>query len=198
MSKRLRLNTLFMSVIPLISMLAVVKFRDSPDISWYAIAAIGILLQIPVIIVCKRNVRNMFQPSLKILRKMRIQGMTCAYDPGRFKADFRVVGVFLWFGTIAPLLTGISIELSEIHTVAVLNFATYTGPNMPLLFLSILILILGIVSLPLWVKFGQAMVVFNEVSEGRRYLYRGYAEVIETGNYFKTYQRMEKKLNEKK
>ena len=197
MNRRLILNSVFISVIPVVTTLCVAAFSGENQTTGFAIAAIGFLLQIPVVFLCKRNVRMIFQPSEAILSRMGIKSVTCPYEPGRFSPDFKVTGFMLWLSAIAPFMTCIGIAFTEMHTVTILNFATYEGPNMPLLILSVFFLMFGMVALPLWVKFGQAMIIYNEVSERRRYLYMGYAEVVEDGKYFKTYITMVKAADDK-
>lgn len=182
-------DSAFLAVVPLLTMLAVINLNGN-SAAGLAACVMGVFVQIPVIHMCKKNVRKIFQPPVAAIKLLGVKRVSCAYEPGRYKADFRVTGVLIWLSILAPFALCFALLLKKTYTVPVLNYASYEGPQMVLVLVSLIFLLLGMIMLPLWVKFGQAMIIMNEGNDGKRYLYRGFAEYIEESSQFSAYEKL--------
>lgn len=189
MYKTVMRDSAFMAVVPLLTMLTVTNFHGNLSAGLIA-CVVGVLIQIPVIHMCKKNVRRIFQPPVAALKLLGVKRVSCAYEPGRYKTDFRVTGFLLWLSIAAPFAMCLALLLKKTYTVPVLNYASYQGPHMVLILISLMCLFIGMMMFPLWVKFGQAMVIMNEGNDGKRYLYRGFAEYIEESGQYSMYEKL--------
>ena len=190
-------DSAFLAIVPLLTMLAVTAFNGNITFG-FAACIVGVLIQIPVINMCKKNLKKIFLPPEAALKLLGVKRVSCAYEPGRYKTDFRVTGVLLWLGIASPFAMCLALLFKKTYTVPILNYATYQGPHMVLILFSLICLLIGIMMLPLWVKFGQAMVIMNEGNDGRRYLYRGFAEYIEESSQYSAYEKLIKEALKEK
>ena len=189
MNARLLKSAGLVSAIPFVSMLLVFRFwgRGAMPLEF---ALLGALTQIMALLRCRRELEPLFRPALEVLTHMGVAPVPAPYQPGRFRADFRICSALMWVGVPAPLLC----LLARAWTGGP-GMARSVGPSMTLLIVLLVsfgLILLGALSLALWVKFGQAVVIANEKSERKRYLFRGFAEEVYRPDRCTRYRAMNK------
>lgn len=178
MRSRLIRNSFLMAVIPLAAMILSSVFRNSQTLTGIFVLA-GVAAQIPVVLICKRCMRRLIRPDEAILLQMGTTRIPAAYEPGKFKTDFKVAGGCMWLGAAAPVLTFLAYRFTHEVTFDIPGFVPFTAPNYNLLMLALACVLFGSLALIFWFKVGQAMEIANEGNDGRRYLLRGFCEEME-------------------
>ena len=178
MRKRLWGCTAALAVLPFAGMVGMLIFKESGLMVGLIMAA-SMILQMPVILVCKKVVEPFICPDADLLSGMGVEYVPAAYEPGKFSMDSRISSAAIWLGMAAPLLGALAIRFPREVTVTVLNFYTYTAPSMDLLIPAFLLVFVGALALPFWFEVTRANAVFSEGSERKRYLLRGFADKLE-------------------
>ena len=186
MRRRILLDSLLLAIVPMAAVYLTLTFRA--DVSARTLfAVLGVMLQIPLIYTCRLDMRRFFAPSLEALDHLHISSIPAPYQPGKFKVDTAVTNMGMWMSMAAAPMVFIAMLFPTTTTVSGLEFASYTTPNLTLLILSFVSIILSCLSFALWVKFKQANQIFDQGSERKRYLYRGFAEVIDDAGFCRSY-----------
>ena len=189
MRTRLYKNMILMAVVPLTSIILSSTFRNVYTAQIVIVIA-AVILQTIVILVSKRGLRRLIKPSYQLMECLGIERVAVAYEPGKYRTDFRVASVCVWLSTLAPVFAFFANRFTHKVSVPIVNFQTFVQPNFSMLFTALTLVLIGSVALGLWVKFGQAMVISNEGAERKRYLFMGFFEKIdEEKQLYKTYMR---------
>ena len=187
MNAKLFRYTLYMTLMSVSGVLWAVALRQNSQ------AALSILfllagLQLSVLLMCKRSLINVILPDLNVLKKMGVPYVPIAYQPGRYRIDARVCGVATHLVLLPPVLMWLACQFPQTIEIGGLEVLSYTAPNMNLMLASFITLAIGSLALPTWFHATRAAVIYAEGSEKKRYLYRGFVDVLDRRGGLALYQ----------
>ena len=138
------------------------------------LAALG--LQLLVLRWCKKQMEPFIHPDPRLLRHLGVSCVPMAYQPGRFRADVRVCSVGLWLSSAAPVFTWLAFQLPRPH-----DMMRSLGPlpNADLLLFAAFAILFGGLVFPFWFAVSRAAALYAEGSDQKRYLQRGFLDVLE-------------------
>ena len=178
MRKRIIRDALFILAVPLTSIILLSRFSGTRRVQLVFVVC-GALIQLIVVLMCMKNMMHLMKPDIEYLLAEHVERVPAPYEPGRFDTDYKIFTIAAMLGTLTPILTYLARLYTRTITVSALNIMTYESPDMNLLILSLVSWIGGALAFVLWAKIGQARVIANEGSDSKRYLYMGYAEMID-------------------
>ena len=175
MNARLLRYTIYTAILPVSGVLLILNLK-SADTLTALICILATFAQVPVILFCKRDLKQFIRPDVKVLLKMDVPYVPAPYEPGRFKTDARIASGAVWLTLLAPLTAWFAIQFPEAVKISVLNDATYFAPAMFFIVPMLFCLFFGILALPFWFETARANEIFSEINEQKRYLLMGFAE----------------------
>ena len=178
MRRRIIKNALITLVVPFATIIFLARFSYSQKMQIILVVC-GTLLQIMIVFLCKRSMKSIVKPDLEMMISSGVERMPAPYEPGRFDIDFRISSFTAMLGVLAPILAYMAYIFKKKVSASVLQLIISEPPNISFIFLSLAAMIIGALSLVMWVMAGQAKTIANEGSENKRYLYRGYAEKMD-------------------
>lgn len=178
MNARLLRCSLFVLVIPVSA--ALLMLGAGPDGRFTGILLLAaLLLQLPVIRYCKNQMDPFIHPDTRILSHMGVAYVPMPYQPGRFRVDVRVCSAGLWLTSAAPVLVWLAQKLPR-----PLSMMRSVGPvpNSNLLLFAAFSILFGGLMFPFWFALSRAAALYAEGSDKKRYLLRGFVDVLENQN----------------
>lgn len=187
MNAKLLRYTIYTTVLPVSGVLWAVVLKDDGG---RALACLSLLaaLQLTLLMLCRRSLDSIIHPDTAVLQKMGVEYVPIAYQPGRFKADARVSFALNYLSLLPPALIWLACQFPERTEVSVVPGLSYTSPNMALMMAALFTLLIGAAALPFWFHAARAAVIYNTGSEQKRYLLRGFADLLEQREGLYVYQ----------
>ena len=191
MNTKLLKNAAILAVIPIVFMRLTFGFWGRGAMA-LEFALLGVLTQILAILRCKRELEPLFRPTVSVLNHMGVTPVPAPYEPGKFRIDFRICSALMWVSVPTPVLCFLARGWTGGPSMARSMPAWPSLAVLIALLVSFGLILLGVLAMGLWVKFGQAMVIANEAGERKRYLYRGFAEEVYQKERCARYHKMNK------
>ena len=178
MNTRLLQNGLILTIAPLATIAISCYFWGNLPVQ-LLVLLLGMVLQAAAVILCKRDLRRLIWPDFQVLEDMKFENIPAVFDRHRYKADARVFGLLAWLGVPAQgcvlLAKAFSAPVKTMALVSVPELA----PNVLMITGGLLCVFFGALNFMLWAKFSQAAAIYGEISEKKRYLLRGFAEILD-------------------
>ena len=191
MKKKILQCSVLIFIIPLATILCFSSLWHSAH-ARMAVLASGLLIQLFAVTFCKRKFKTLFKPTLNIAENMGIERIAVPYEPGKYKMDLSITNAGIYLSLPAPVFAYCAKLHPKEVVVPVLNFVSCKTANLDLLLLSFALMLIGALSLAIWSKLGQAVVIANEPGEKNRYLLRGFAEAVDNDSYYFCYNILSK------
>ena len=179
MNARMMRWTALLAALPFTGVVLILVLQNNPVMMTLTML-MTMLLQIPMMALCKRAVRPFIRPNADVLAELGVSYVPAAYEPGRCHKDARVSEMLIASGLAAPVLARLAVAYQTEVTVTVLNFLTYTAPSLTLLVPAFLTILLSAMAFLFWFEAARAAAVYGEGSERRRYLMMGFVDRLET------------------
>lgn len=177
MRKRLIRNSIFMLAVPIATIIFLARYSHLPKMQ-LLVVALGAFAQIVVVTFCKKNMRKIFTPDIRMILSSGIERMPAPYEPGKYDHDFKISGIVSMFGSLSPIMAYLAYIYKKEITIPELQILNAKVLNTNFMLLSLFFLIIAPIAFIIWVNVGQVMNIANEGNDNKRYLYRGYAESL--------------------
>ena len=178
MRKRVIRNAIIILIVPFMTIMFMAHFSYSQNMQ-LIVVILGMLLQIFIVFLCKKNMKSIITPDFQKILSLRIERIPAPYEPGKFDIDFRISSIAAMLGVLTPILAFMAYVFKRKVSDSFLEVIVSEPPNINFLLLALATMIAGALSYVMWVMTGQARTIANEGSENKRYLYRAYAEKVD-------------------